>query len=265
MTTPPPDDRSSVQPSWPTVRAGAPGAPVRASFAAAPSPRPTDRIRRHLLFGLLALGLLLASGVLVLVVFLLRPPPPRHCPALFKCGGPIARGAVRNGTIYKSREFGFKVEYGPNSGIQTSPAGIVTTYTGHGSEEKGQVEIIGLTTDGATAWDVVSSVAQQITPGAVEEYEVPNPYVGGVPAVGEAYDVEQDGSSDSSGVDRLIILAAVRGDLTIVVVDMGPYWTFSSSNTTVMKLNDHPSPADQFAALFADPEVNSVAWPPNSG
>lgn len=265
MSPPPPDDLSDPESPWPTVVAGSPGAPARASFVAAPTQRPTRRLRQHHLFGILTLGLLVASGILVLVVFLLLPPAPRHCPKLFTCGGPVARGAVHNGTIYKSREFGFSVEYGQNSGTQTSPAGIITAYDADDQYQQGQVEIVGLPADGTTASEVVSSVAQQIAPSAIEEYAVPNPYVGDVPAVGEAYDVEQNGSSNSSGLERLIVLAAVHGNLAVVVVDMGPYWRFSSSNTTEMNLNDHPSPADQFAALFADPEVNSVVWPSSSG
>lgn len=261
MTTPPPDDPTGSDQPWPTVAAASPGAPARASFAPARAPQPVRRLHRRHFFGLLALSLLVVSGILVLVVFVLRPPPPKHCPRLFVCGGPVAKGAVHNGRIYTSSEFGFKVEYGPNSGTQTSAGGIIVSFTGSSSYEQGQVEIVGLQAQGASASDVVNSVAQQIAPNATEEYQVPNPYIGGVPAVGEAYDVEQNGSSDSSGLDRLIVLAAVRGNLAIAVVDMGPYWRFSSSNSTEMGLNDHPSPADQYAALFADPMVNSVVWP----
>jgi hypothetical protein len=263
--TPPPDGQSRGHRPWPTVAAGSPSAPAQATFAPGPAPQPIRRLLRRHFFGLLALSLLVVSGILVLVVFLLRPPPPKHCPRLFVCGGPVAKGAVHNGRIYTSSEFGFKVEYGPDSGTQTSATGIIVSYTGNRSYEQGQVEIVGLPAGGASAWDVVNSVAQQVAPYSTQEYEVPNPYIGGVPAVGEAYDVEENGSSNSSGLDRLIVLAAVRGDLAIAVVDMGPYWQFSSSNSTEMGLNDHPSPADQYAALFADPLVNSVAWPSSSG
>ncbi len=274
MTQPPgPENPSRPARPWPTVAVdaedatGSTGAPraARATFAAAPARRPTRRLRRHHLFGLLALSLLAASGILVLVVFLLRPPPPEHCPRLFVCGGPVAGGAVHSGTLYTSKQFGFKVEYGPNSGTQTSATGIIVDYAGRASYERGQVEILGLDAEGDSSTEVVSAVAQQIAPDATEAYEVPNPYIGDISAVGEAYDVETDGSSNSSGLDRLIVLAAVRGDLAIVVVDMGPYWQFSSSNKTEMALNDHPSPADQYAALYADPMVNSVVWPASSG
>ncbi|MGH8989574.1 MAG: hypothetical protein ACRDXC_13435 [Acidimicrobiales bacterium] len=259
--TQPPDDPTTR----PTASAGPASAGARASFSPADPAPPTRRIRRRHLFGLLALTLLVVSGALVLAAFLLRPSPPKHCTALFDCGGPVARGAVHSGTIYKSRKFGFQVEYGPNSGLQKSPDGIIVSYSGPTTDEQGQVEVVGLRSGNTSASDVVSSVAQQIAPDATEVYEVPNPYIGGIPAVGEAYDVEADGSSDSNSLDRLIVLAAVRGDLAIAVVDMGPYWQFSSSNTAVMNLNDHPSPADQYAALFADPMVNSVVWPAGGG
>jgi hypothetical protein len=48
--------------------------------------------------------------------------------------------------------------------------------------------------------------------------------------------------------------------LAIVVIDSGPYVQFSASNQTISNLDDHPSPADHFAALAADPIVNSITW-----
>jgi hypothetical protein len=246
---------------WPTVPAGALGTPLRAAFAASPAPRRTVRLRQHHLYGALGLGLLALSGILVLVVFLERSPAPAPCPQLFKCGGPVAGDAVHNGTTYTSSEFGFSLEYGPNSGVQRSAQGIIVTYAADNQSQQGSVEIAGVRAEGVSASALVGDVAQQIAPSATPEYAVPNPFVGDVAAAGEAYDVEPNGSSNSTGLERLIVLAAVRGNLAIVVADLGPYWRFSSSNATEMSLNDHPSPADQFAALFADPEVNSVVWP----
>lgn len=45
-----------------------------------------------------------------------------------------------------------------------------------------------------------------------------------------------------------------------MVIDSGPYVQFSASNQTISNLDDHPSPADHFAALAADPIVNSITW-----
>ncbi len=240
----------------------APPGPERATFVASGAPhRALGRMHHLHLFGILALGLAVVSGVLVLVVFLLQAPAPKHCPALFRCGGPVAKGAVHTGTIYRSSRFGFSLEYGYNSGVKTSPQGIVLNFDGNGPAQRGQVEIVGVSANGQSASTIAIAAAQQLAPSAIFEYNVPNPYIGGVPAAGEAYNIEQNGASNSQGLERLIVLAAVRGNLAIVVVDAGPYWQFSSSNSTEMGLNDHPSPADQFAALFADPVVNSVVWP----
>jgi hypothetical protein len=214
-------------------------------------------------FALMLSVMAVASVALVITSVVLQPPPPIPCHQLFKCaGGPGLDQLVTNGHQYSSSKYGFSLEYGPNSGVHVSTSDVTIDYVSdNGSAEWGQVQIAGLPSNGMSATQVVSTVAQQIDSNAQPVYVVPNPFVGFQYGAGEAYNYVVNGSSNSQGLGRMIILAAVRGELALIVVDSGPYLLFSNSNNTVMGINPHASPADQFAALFADPVVNSVKWP----
>ena len=201
-----------------------------------------------------------ASVALVVTSVVLQPPPPKPCHYLFRCGGgPTAGGLVTSGTQYSNTTYGFSLalEFGPITRIQTQSNGIILDYAHPGSSiDSGQVQVVGLTSNGMSASQVVASVQQQVDSNAQAEYAVPNPFIGFQPGAGEAYNYVINGSNNTQVPGRLIILAAVKGNLAIVVLDSGPYEKFSNL--------DHPSPADQFAALYADPVVNSVKWPSTS-
>jgi hypothetical protein len=213
------------------------------------------------MFVFLLLGLAVASIALVIAVILLRPAPPKPCQYLFRCGGPSAFSPDESGTLYQNIDYGFSLHYSGQTGVSTNANGITLSFNYNNATAQGQLEIAATRDNGLTAAQIVSRVQQQLSANANSEYEVPNPYIGYVPAVGEAYNFTVNGASNSETSFRMIILAAVRGNTAVVVVDSGPYWMFSNSNAAVMMIDGHPSPADQFAALFADPIINSIRWP----
>jgi hypothetical protein len=250
------------KPGWPTGPQESPGQ-VHFRHVPPDGTSSTSRLGHWRLFLLLLIVLGVASTALVITSVILQPQPPKPCHNLFRCGGgPGLHQLVNSGHTYTSSEYGFSLEYTVTSGVQISPAGIIIQYDSNGSTEQGQVQIVGTPADGMSAAEVVAAVRQSLDPNAEPEYQVPSPFVGFQLGSGEAFNYVINGSSNSQALGRMIILAAVKSNLAIVVVDTGPYVQFSNSNSTVMNINDHPSPADQFAALAADPVVNSVQWPP---
>jgi hypothetical protein len=262
MTTPEPPLHASGTP-WPTVAADPSG---HAEFAHFHPVRRTDEgtsvLHTHRrMFILLLMGLVVASTALVIVVILLRPAPPQPCQYLFRCGGPSAFSPDENGTLYQNLDYGFRLYYAGQTAVSTNPNGITLSFNYNDGDAQGQVQIAAARADGRTASQIVTQVQQQLAANAVSQYAVPDPFIGYVPAVGEAYNFVVNGSSNAEIECRLIVLVAIDEGTAIVVVDSGPFWQFSDSNSAVMAVNGHPSPADQFAALFADPIVNSIRWP----
>jgi hypothetical protein len=225
----------------------------------------TSRLRPWMVFVALLSVLGVASVALVVTSVVLQPPPPKPCHYLFRCSGvPTSSSALTTGRQYTNAAYKFGLEYafGPISYVKPQKIGITIQYAM--KSQFGQVQVVGLPSNGRSASQMVAAVQQQVEPNAEFKYDVPNPFIGFRPGAGEAYNYVVNGSSNSQATGRLIILAAVKGNLAIVVIDSGPFEVFSNSNAAIMKINDHPSPADQFAALFADPVVNSVRWPTTS-
>lgn len=249
------------EPDWPTGVAGTPGQVHFRHVGSDEAPQ-TSRFREWRVFLVLLVVLAVASVALVVTSVIAQPPAPKPCHDLFRCGGgPVVRQGVVSGTTYTSSEYGFSIEYGPNSGVQTSPSGVIIQYVSNDSADQGQVQIFGTAANSMSAAQLVTSVQQSLDPNAQPEYAAPNPFVGFQPGAGEAYNYVVNGSNNTQELGRMIILAAVRSNLGIVVVASGPFIQFSNSNGTIMGVNDHPSPADVYSALFADPVINSVAWP----
>jgi RsiW-degrading membrane proteinase PrsW (M82 family) len=248
---------------WPTVASQAPGVPSTSAFPhVALSDRP-DKLRfgKRRLFMTLGGGLALASAALIVVVVLVRPPPPLPCHLIYRCGGPSTNQRVQNGSLFTSSKYGFTLRYGDNSGVEKNPRGIVISYASSGGSEQGQIVVLGVLANGRSPVQLVSQAQRNFAVNAQVEYAVPNPFIGYQPASGVAYNAVVNGSSNLQLRERVIILAAVRNNLGIVVIDLGPYLKFTNSNSAVTGINSHPSPADQFAALVGDPVVNSVLWP----
>ncbi len=251
---------------WPTIPVGTSGPSTPALFQQLgreqlPSEHHLSRQRIALS---LVVGLATLSGLLVLVVVLLRPGPPPPCHLIVSCHGPTLSQPIANGTKYTSSQFGFTLHYQDSTKVQNSPNGVVLTYGDTDSQYQGSIQVVGEPANGLSSAQIVTQVQQQVVANADPEYAVPDPFIGYVPASGEAYNFTVNGSSNSEAVGRIIILAAVQQNLAIVVIVSGPYVQFSASNMTIQDLDDFPSPADQFGAIFADPIVNSITWPGQS-
>lgn len=120
----------------------------------------------------------------------------------------------------------------------------------------GAVLVQGGPANGQTAEQVVTVFLRAKFPDARQAYVVPNALVGyhaGYGVVADLYPQSTDGTYEH---DRVIVLAAVRNDVSVVVAGAGPFHEFAADGLT----NGHPSGAGVLVALVMDPIVNAVEW-----
>jgi hypothetical protein len=227
----------------------------------------TARLRHRRLLALLLGGLAGFVGLLVVVAVLTRLGPPMTCRQLV-CGVHAPVGSpVTSGTLFVDPRTGFSVRYWQASSVSTSGGVLQLDYeNGAGFPDsstpagtyRGELQFAAMKT--ATSPDqVVADVANQIAPGAQLAYVVPNASVGYQAGYGAAYDYYPNSGAGNGQRFRLVVLAAVRAGLAVVVVADGPYVDFSQP--ALAGSIYHPAIADVFPALFADPSIDSVLWP----
>jgi RNA polymerase subunit RPABC4/transcription elongation factor Spt4 len=154
-----------------------------------------------------------------------------------------------------------------------STSGSIITFTLTGSSGTiggksitiggGDVQFAGVPITGsATAESVVDNLLQQNAPSAQLVYPLPDPLVGYVPGYGGVYDVQSTSADGSASDTRLVVLAAVRNGVAVVVWAHGPM----DASFAQSPLLNHPSFVDLDIGLVLDPLVNSVTWTgPGSG
>jgi hypothetical protein len=95
---------------------------------------------------------------------------------------------------------------------------------------------------------------------ATYAYTIPGAQIGYTPGYGNVYDLSVAPNGGASVHERLIIIAAVKGNVAVVFVGMGPF------QKTDPQTDDHPNPAETPLVSLGDVEENleSVTWPGDS-
>jgi hypothetical protein len=120
----------------------------------------------------------------------------------------------------------------------------------------GAVLIQGGPAKGQTAEQVVTAFVRSKFPDARQTYVVPNALVGYQAGYGLVDDVYPQSTDGTYVHDRVIVLAAVKNDVSVLIAGIGPFHQFAQDGLT----DGHPSGAGVLAALVMDPLVNGVAW-----
>jgi hypothetical protein len=252
-----PTEPDTPAPSRPddVVRAG-PFRPATQAEVDEALPRPHP-VRR---WGALGTGLAASAVVLGVVGLLLTPatraacrtlcaPPPPPCLG-FSCRHVSSAPPLKSSSTYTSSAFGFSVNYSRFS-PSSEDAQSVEWDLSAGSGQYTVVVTAGRA-NGRGADRVVRDVVNSNFPDYSGVYSVPGAEVGYVPGSGAVYD-EQVASFFGSAADtRLVVMASVRGGLTIVVVGDGD--AASSSG-------DHPDPSGLPVSSFLDTLTNGTRWP----
>lgn len=112
--------------------------------------------------------------------------------------------------------------------------------------------LVGEPAGGRSAQQILDEVQRGQFPGARPAYEVPGLQIGYQLGAGRVYDLLSTTPTGGTVLTRPIVVAAVRGDLAIWLVAIGP-----RDETR----RGHPSPARTPVALCVDALLNSVRWP----
>lgn len=268
---------------WPTVEAGSSAAATWIGYPrVAPVRSPSERRARHrVVLSTFVAGLAVIVGVLVVVAVLERPSnKPLHrchllCPGIsFAAQGPTP---FRPSGFYSGAQFSVLVPALP--GIYPSPTVskggslLSVTYGGaqpievpyNGKQVRvqlngGTIQFASVATGALTAQQLVDQSVAKIAPNAVLEYEIPNAFVGYQLGYGAVYDVQPNSTNGNGVDDRLLLMAAVRNGIGVVVLADGPF----DRNFAQDPLLNHPAFVGLDIALFLDSSVNSVTWPATS-
>lgn len=246
------------------------------------------------LFVLLTVSLAVVVGVLVTVTWLKAPQPPKytcdHPPACGRppvrppagtvpgvvSGPPVPQGlldpaagtahldlksalpsavqplpraaqAAHSFPVYTAHDGAFTVEYPP--GATVDGTGVSWGYKG------GQAVFLSAPADNRTAREMVETLIQKLYPSATIDYQIPNAMVGYQPGYGEIDNVftTQSGSASYTHL-RVLAMIAVKNDLALIALAVGPYHKFTQADV------EHPSGANLDIAALMGPFVNSFRW-----
>ncbi|MDQ1699086.1 MAG: hypothetical protein QOG34_949 [Frankiaceae bacterium] len=230
-----------------------PPASVVMPYPVAPTTAVPRRLSHQKMLYLLAGGLG-AVGVLLAVIAIIARPSPSNCG--LTCYRPPTGPPVQAGHPYTSSQYGFSLTYFdvPGAGKVTPASQADNLTLDYG--KAGLLQFKGVASNGQTPQQVVEAWVAAHLPDAQQSYVVPNASVGYQLGYGAAYDVAPQDGSGSANPTRVIVCAAVKGNVAVLAIVIGEYRKFSFDG-----LNDgHPSPADMIAAFFADPDQNTVLW-----
>jgi hypothetical protein len=244
--------------AWPPPATDAPraytGYPYPVAHAAAGHPK-VRLAHRGLILTLV--GLIAVSVVIVVAAAAsAKTSTPPSC-RLVLCAQPPTGPPVVSGTVYTSSTYGFSVSYAGESGAQKTAAGVQLGFDFNGSAGTDTLAVLGQPASGQDAQAVVQSIESSQFANAVPAYTIPGAYVGYQLGYGVAFDVWSNNADGSQSKQRVLLMAAVRGSLAIVVLAFGPYLVLTPKNGFAAK----PTGADLPVAAVADPIVNSITWP----
>jgi len=116
--------------------------------------------------------------------------------------------------------------------------------------------LTGMAANGRSAQQIVDAAQSAHFPDAQQAYTVPDASLGYTLGYGNVYDVTVSPADGQSVHDRLLVFAAIRHGIAVVLIGLGPYRQSSPSN------DSQPNPAQTPLVELGDFEenVNSVTW-----
>jgi hypothetical protein len=223
---------------------------------AAPGRPPVKHTSHTKLIAVFVVGLLVIVGGFLLISKAATPAnKATKCPPT--CPQPPVGDPVVAMPRFTAPDGSFSVGYPKPSKIfgaaemQTSGV-LVPINAGDG----GAILMQGGGAKGQTPEQVVTAFIRAKFPDARQAYIVPNALVGYQSGYGVVDDVYPQSTDGTYVHDRVVVLAAVKNDTSVLVAGIGPFHEFAPDGLT----NGHPSGADLLVALVMDPLVNDVEW-----
>ena len=174
-----------------------------------------------------------------------QPPPPT--------GQPVVTGQE-----YRSSAFGYSLIYDQVSNVSTTSSGIQLGFSfKNGAAGTDTLVVSGRSAAGNDPQSIVQSIESSQFPNAVAAYILPGAYIGYQLGYGVAFDQWSNNADGSQSEQRVILMAAVKGNVAIVVMAFGHHLVLNDRNGFA----SHPTGADLPVAAVADPIINSISWP----
>ena len=170
------------------------------------------------------------------------------------CGRPPTGVPVQASPRFVSADGEFSVSYpapGTAYDIKLEGDGVSATYTGG---DGGVMELFGVPAQGRSAEEVMDDLLKERQPDATVAYVLPNTTVGYQLGFGEVLDIYPQGGAVTTRT-RLVLMAAVKNDLALVGVAIGPFRKFAPGNGPGV-----PSGANLELAQDLGKYVNSFLW-----
>lgn len=188
----------------------------------------------------------------------LQQPGSVNCPSN-SCPIPPPRpGRLSASHRYTSSRYGFSLDY---STANIKPSHVTSASIAWDGTLSDGSEVAwsftGVPATGRSPEQIVSAAQSNNFSDAQQAYTIPDAGIGYTGGFGNVYDVNISTGSGSEVHDRLVIVAAVRGGLAVVMVGLGPYKRTSPSS------DSQPNPADTPLVELGDFEENigSVTFP----
>jgi hypothetical protein len=176
-------------------------------------------------------------------------PPPRH-------------GPLHATSRYTSSQYGFSVDYSTGNIQPSQTTASSIAWDGQLSDSSEVTwSISGTPANGRSAQQIVQSTQSASYSDAQLAYTIPDASLGYNPGYGAVYDVTVSPASGESEHDRLVVMAATRGKLALVLVGLGPYESAGPGS------DPQPNPADTPLVELGDFEenINSITFPGQAG
>ena len=253
-------ERRDARPAIPTTQEALPVGdrptlwPGYALPAEAYSCAPLSRFSSLRLLGIWSAAIVAVSAPLIGVSALISNPTARYnCPP--DCGRPPFGTPVATNPRFTAASGEFSVSYpAPGAAYETKfdDNGVTARFTGGVG---GTLRMSGKPAAGKTAKEIVASFLDLNFPNARTAYEVPNAMVGYEPGYGEVADLwPQDGDASYRHL-RVIVLAAVKNDVGLIIAAVGPYRKFGPDSGP-----GKPSGANLQIAEDMGKYINSFRW-----
>jgi hypothetical protein len=202
----------------------------------------------------LVVGLSAIVAVFVTASLVTTEPTVRYsCPP--DCGRPPTGEPVQASPRFTAADGEFSVSY-PSPGtaydLTMEDDGVSAAYTGG---DGGTMELFGVAANGRSAEQVVDDLIAEKQPDATVAYVLPNATVGYQLGYGVVLDVYPQNATASASRTRIVVLAAVKNDLTLIGAALGPYHEFSQKYGP-----GPPSGANLELAEDLGKYVNSFLW-----
>jgi len=199
-------------------------------------------------------GVFMLILAVIAVLIAVRPPSNPTCPP--SCAPPPRKLAPPLGPqhTFSSRRYGWSLAYSDQvQGVPLTIAGQTET----GIQFKAGAFPIGFDAEpanGRSAQQIAEGLQQKTLPQATLVYALPAAEMGYNPGYGAVYDTTVQTASGQSLHVRLIIEVAVKKDLAIELVEVGPF------QQTVPK-DGFPNPSDTILVFISSGIVNTVTFP----